>query len=555
MPDESEHKMDGLLKAWAKKRRQEAGQGFDLHPATRRLLLDEVARRFPKRTGETAPWWAIFTLSWARLAGGVGIIVILGVVAWAVSNLWTSRSGVGDLAMREAGAVRQGRPGQEERLINDTERKAMADEATSRRLAQPTATAEEVQVPKSAESRTDAKYKPAAAPAMNGVTAPAGRGNAAVAAPDFAPTAIPPTPARDTMVAGKISASETLLREQPRLAAPAPPSPARGAGGPALGELKNEILAATAPRPAGPEPAGQPRVASRIAPAAEGAVAGVPAKPEVTRGLFGTAERPAPATAPVAPVVADALKTQGPSDYYFVRLADDAGAAPSAARALVQERPDQDKDTVAGAKLALAKRSFGVLDRFEFRRSDSKVTFIDADGSVYEGALGVSGDSPADETVVTNAFSVTQRNRAIGGSGDKSRSMELDRSGGATGVYRSLSFQASGTNRTLQEAVLVSGVVQDLGAFEARLSEVKTRAFVANGTQPVGSVAGRPSSPATPPTVRLGAAGAAGQPASRSLADASGQAAATQATNGLLLQGSLRIGTNAQTPFRAMRMR
>ena len=41
---EPERKIEKLLRAYAKKRRAEAGDSLKLHPANRRILQDEAAR-------------------------------------------------------------------------------------------------------------------------------------------------------------------------------------------------------------------------------------------------------------------------------------------------------------------------------------------------------------------------------------------------------------------------------------------------------------------------------------------------------------------------------
>ena len=50
MPDEPNQNVAEQLKAWAQKRRAQAGAPFELHPARRRLLQDEVARTFAKKS-------------------------------------------------------------------------------------------------------------------------------------------------------------------------------------------------------------------------------------------------------------------------------------------------------------------------------------------------------------------------------------------------------------------------------------------------------------------------------------------------------------------------
>src|SRR5262245_13246382 len=74
---ESERPIEKLLRAFAKKRRDEAGAPLELHGATRRLLQAEVARR----KGKSQPEGGFFPglLKWLRpqLAFGLCIIAVL----------------------------------------------------------------------------------------------------------------------------------------------------------------------------------------------------------------------------------------------------------------------------------------------------------------------------------------------------------------------------------------------------------------------------------------------------------------------------------------------
>ena len=54
MPDEPNRNAEEQLRAWAQKRREEAGAPLELHPAARKLLQDEVARTFPKESDVAA---------------------------------------------------------------------------------------------------------------------------------------------------------------------------------------------------------------------------------------------------------------------------------------------------------------------------------------------------------------------------------------------------------------------------------------------------------------------------------------------------------------------
>ncbi|HZL79027.1 MAG TPA: hypothetical protein VFC17_09245, partial [Candidatus Limnocylindrales bacterium] len=68
---EPERKIEKLLRAYAKKRRVDAGDPLKLHPATRRLLQGEVVRRAGKPDEEDASLslWDLFRQQWVFLLG------------------------------------------------------------------------------------------------------------------------------------------------------------------------------------------------------------------------------------------------------------------------------------------------------------------------------------------------------------------------------------------------------------------------------------------------------------------------------------------------------
>jgi hypothetical protein len=76
---ESERKIEKLLRAYAKKRRAQAGDPLELHPATRRLLQGEVACKAPKPDEEDASMtlWELFRQRWAFLLG-FALIIFFG---------------------------------------------------------------------------------------------------------------------------------------------------------------------------------------------------------------------------------------------------------------------------------------------------------------------------------------------------------------------------------------------------------------------------------------------------------------------------------------------
>ncbi len=66
---EPERKIEKLLRAYAKKRRADAGDAFTLHPATRRRLQTEVDRQFAEPPEEeSVSLWQLFRQQWAVLA-------------------------------------------------------------------------------------------------------------------------------------------------------------------------------------------------------------------------------------------------------------------------------------------------------------------------------------------------------------------------------------------------------------------------------------------------------------------------------------------------------
>ncbi len=83
---EPERKIEKLLRAYAKRRRDQAGAPLDLHPATRRLLQGEVARRAPRALdgGFFARLVAVLRPRWAFALGGAAVVVL------AVALLWPS---------------------------------------------------------------------------------------------------------------------------------------------------------------------------------------------------------------------------------------------------------------------------------------------------------------------------------------------------------------------------------------------------------------------------------------------------------------------------------
>jgi hypothetical protein len=76
---EPNQKMEELLRAYARKRRDEAGAPFELPPDVRARLQEEVRGTLRKSAAAPAPRWGLSLAGWLRLAlaGSVAVLVIL----------------------------------------------------------------------------------------------------------------------------------------------------------------------------------------------------------------------------------------------------------------------------------------------------------------------------------------------------------------------------------------------------------------------------------------------------------------------------------------------
>ncbi len=80
MPSDQDHKIEELLKASAQRRRQKAGAPFEMHPATRRLLQAEVARRRPGGETKSPSLIELLMRSWPRFTLAASVIVAAGIL-------------------------------------------------------------------------------------------------------------------------------------------------------------------------------------------------------------------------------------------------------------------------------------------------------------------------------------------------------------------------------------------------------------------------------------------------------------------------------------------
>jgi hypothetical protein len=82
MANEPERPIEKLLRATAKKRRDDASGPLELHPATRRLLQGEVARQYAKPAPERRSFSLWLGQFWPQIAWGTGMLAVLAVTVW-----------------------------------------------------------------------------------------------------------------------------------------------------------------------------------------------------------------------------------------------------------------------------------------------------------------------------------------------------------------------------------------------------------------------------------------------------------------------------------------
>src|SRR5258706_14456092 len=81
MPAEPDNqKIEELLKAYAKKRREEVGASPELHPAMRKMLQAEVAKQRPAKSAAQSSFLSLFLHFWPRLAIGGAAAMLLSLV-------------------------------------------------------------------------------------------------------------------------------------------------------------------------------------------------------------------------------------------------------------------------------------------------------------------------------------------------------------------------------------------------------------------------------------------------------------------------------------------
>lgn len=529
MPPEPDNKMDELLKAYAKKRRTEAGE--PMHPATRRLLQAEAAKLRPAAEPEPKSWLTTLRMFWPRVAVAAAVVVVGGI---AVISLFPPASEKKEMLFAK----------------HDTETPLVDRYASEERVALPHRSLAPAVVPPAKPSGLPAvtladdtkstemlraESMPLLAVATQRDVADAEKAEKRMKAAD--PTR-PAAPAPVRMEVGRSStaSSATTVAAGPAAPAAQPPVSDPIALGNVLAESKDKQIA-------------DGRGATPQTPFLEGAVASDAKKLDELAASKAKAEAvqqpvPAASAADFAQLNAVELQQQLNNATGRSRFAQVPGA----------NRPSLGK--------ALPSPEATVLTTFLVEQTGDQVRVVDGDGSVYEGKV-VAGDAAGAKELEDLTSSRTggrqdeSRRRSL--AGQEVRQQQAQTRFNYQIVNRQTStvwnFRASGTNRTLKQPVTIDAVVYE-SLMPVTITNVAGVAGIATVGQSLNFYRSTPGeAPAQPPsyTVTTAPSQPAGGAALQNNAYDSQSLYLNNVNNAVRIQGNYRIGPTNQRPLDAVR--
>ncbi|HKI72906.1 MAG TPA: hypothetical protein VKA81_11045 [Verrucomicrobiae bacterium] len=439
MPDEPNRNVEDELKAWAQKRRDEAYAPFELHPATRKMLQDEVARTFPKKSDLAADIGRQATLGepnhpspyvggwlkkfWPRFAlVGSLCVALVAVVGILLPGLARSKSKAQQVALA---------PKQENAWLADSERHdasaKVAPSSSSRAVEAPVNRLGEVSVKAQSVESSAAQAVPTLAenkPLEHEIPGQSEPKDARLKTVDQL--------AKDeTRKSPETSRSlELSYAERSKEAAPSeglPDSRDRGAG-PVNG--RNRLLMERN----GPAP--RRAETGAVVPADKQAVAAQPQAPTV-------------ANAQVTLEAANAGRSAGVGGGGF-------GVAAATNRVAFNELGQQ------YAQVRRYRVNFNsppmpnVLRSFEVEQSGKQLRVVDADGSIYDGAIERPENEELAKGVVAAQTAQADLKKKVE---PEARRVERlsETTYGETAEQQNVFFLVAGTNRTLNQLVVFQG--------------------------------------------------------------------------------------------------
>jgi len=407
---EPERPIEKLLRAAASKRRDEAGDPLEIHPATRRLLQSEVSRRFNR--GANVP--GTFFSRLARFCPGfawnmtvlAGLLVAASLMLPAtnqrgqpVSFAKMSQKPAGQAA-GGSGSLAGGAPAPASSdLVAAEGNKSFANGETDRSTLSNEQLTREARRPSSAEAQTPTPAEPSLSlgdktmPAPSASRGLAGRGE----------------------LAKSVAENETVAAAPPAAQAQAAPSTLRFG------------LAQNAPIPSSiPPPPGTASVTGGLAPSM--------AKDDRSYQSLSAA----PTGAVPALLADDARDRKSVAD----NLKKSKAAEAQTSQRFYQEAPSNSANVSDNLSVP-----YPVLASFEVVRMGSGVVVVDSDGSRYSGTI----QRPTSAKEVRPDSSNSLRQEAL--------ALKLEQPSPILAVREVVFFRVAGTNRSLKQEVVFTGQI------------------------------------------------------------------------------------------------
>ncbi len=469
---EEERPIEKLLRAYARRRREEAGAPpeLELRPAARRRLQLEVARRYGERERAAMPLWRRLAALWPRLAWGLGVLTLLGLAAALLVPGPNRTPGAGS-PMRLARNSPAAAPAPAPLPVAETDRAALPLPARTALASAPVA----------------AQGRGSAGPAVE---------SAAARKPGVSPAVADQVRAPSQEVEQRALA----LADAP---APASASAARQSSARRMGGPAGRVVSSLAD--------GVPQLATAPAatkPQAEGSLGGMAAAGPVPSGEAAASETSAPVNVQFA-ARSRALAGSTAQPVAYARKGPSAtpGLAGREKDGVVvlhftQLAPRTNQFSVQADLSDKAVWAAPVLAAFQLEQSGARLLVTDGDGSVYTGYVQPAGPvngldsltpTPALQPVRPEPEMDFRQNRelraatapAITPSATQyyySQYYYFVRFGQNQG--QNYSFRVAGTNRSLQQKVVFSGTLMNLtNAPQARGARIWGKALVGTGQE------------------------------------------------------------------------
>lgn len=425
MASEPERPIENLLRAAAKKRRDEAGPPFELHPATRRLLQGEAARKFPPAQPDSPSLFATLGRLWPRFAWALAILAVLGVAVWLLVPLPARHDQTALLASKE--------PMKEAPWTGEPIRSLSA-----------APTAPHVQAEAAAEAKLQAvtdsdKAKSGARPQPIGKDILAMRMEDGVRKEPARESSPPPAGGRRFAEAQHMPSGSQLAPQRADAVSGASPQQDKFATA--------SIPAARVPvMPASSPSATEPRMASDVA-LADAPVSLAREKSvasSTARKSRAEEDRSASRQAAALAAADDLLASSPPA------LGKAGGA--SLGQRFVQVALGGAAKTPAADK---AKAAQAVLASFLVEQTDRELRITDADGSVYSGYVRAADAARMAREIRADAPAAARASKAASGTlPGEAASAKLN---GVQLALQNYAFRVVGTNRTLRKKVVFTG--------------------------------------------------------------------------------------------------